>query len=159
MKGEALVQWTVEMVLNRALLMENQSYNLYVWARDAVSNSDAKMFLNELAKEELEHKGKLSDALKNRKKIVDLGSDTKKIEDLKIIDWLRDTTLSESVTYQEILIFVGKREKATYEHYLNLSDISGQNEIGHLFYRLAQEELKHKIRIEKEYDANILKEM
>jgi len=154
-----MAHWTVEMVLNRALLMEKQSHDLYIWARDRMSNTEAKIFLNELAEEELKHKEKISDALKNREMISDVGSDAEEIEDLKIIDWLRDTTLSEDVTYQEILVFAGKREKESYEYYMNLSDRFRESDIGKLFSRLAKEEMKHKSRIEREYEKYILEEM
>jgi hypothetical protein len=46
-----MAHWTVEMVLNRVLAMENQSYGLYVWAIDRALNSDAKTLLKELAEE------------------------------------------------------------------------------------------------------------
>ena len=55
-----MVAWTVEMVLNRAVAMENQSYGLYVWARDKASSPEAKTLLKELAEEELKHKVKIS---------------------------------------------------------------------------------------------------
>ena len=154
-----MTHWTVEMVLNRVLAMENQSYGLYVWARDRVLSSDAKTLLKELAEEEFRHKEKISEVLKNRERISELGSRVEKVEDLKIVDWLEDTKLSEDATYQEILIFAGKRERETYEYYRELSQRFGENEVGKLFSKLAQEELKHKNRIEREYDQYVLQEM
>lgn len=154
-----MAHWTVEMVLNRVLAMENQSYGLYVWAIDRALNSDAKTLLKELAEEELRHKEKISEVLKNRERISEIGSRVEKVEDLKIVDWLEDTKLSEDATYQEILIFAGKREKETYEYYRELSQRFGENEVGKLFSKLAQEELKHKNRIEREYDQYVLQEM
>lgn len=154
-----MAHWTVEMVLNRALLIEKQSYDLYVWARDKVSTHEAKALLNDLAEEELRHKEKISDVLKNREKIPEIGSDLKEVENLKIVDWLKESTLSDDVTYQEILIYSGKREKETYEFYLNLSERFRESDLGKLFSRLAEEEMKHKNRIEREYEKYILEEM
>ena len=154
-----MATWTVEMVLNRAIAMENQSYGLYVWAIDRALSSEAKTLLKELAEEELSHKEKISEVLKNRERISEIGSRVEKVEDLKIVDWLEDTKLSEDATYQEILIFAGKREKETYEYYRELSQRFGENEVGKLFSKLAQEELKHKNRIEREYDQYVLQEM
>ncbi len=154
-----MAHWTVEMVLNRVLAMENQSYGLYVWARDRASSPDSETLLKELAEEELGHKEKISEILKNRERISEIGSRVEKVEDLKIVDWLEDTKLSEDAAYQDILIFAGKREKETYEYYRELSQRFGENEVGKLFSKLAQEELKHKNRIEREYDQYVLKEM
>ena len=154
-----MATWTVEMVLNRAIAMENQSYGLYVWARQRASSPEAKTLLKELAEEELRHKEKISEVLENRERISEIGSDVEKVEDLKIVDWLEDTRLSEDATYQEILIFVAKREKETFEYYRELSHRFGENEVGKLFSKLAQEELKHKNRIEREYDQYVLQEM
>jgi len=154
-----MVAWTVEMVLNRAVAMENQSYGLYVWARDKASSPEAKTLLKELAEEELKHKDKISEVLENMERISEIGSLPEKVEDLKIVDGLEDTKLSETATYQEILIFAGKREKETYEYYQELSQRFGENKVGKLFHKLAQEELKHKNRIEREYDQYVLQEM
>ncbi len=42
---------------------------------------------------------------------------------------------------------------------MNLSDRFGESDIGKLFSRLAEEEMKHKNRIEREYEKYILEEM
>jgi rubrerythrin len=81
------------------------------------------------------------------------------VENLRITDWLKNTELSESASYQDILIYVGKREKETYEYYRSLSERYRGNEIGKLFSTLANEELTHKNRIEREYDKYVLTEM
>ena len=154
-----MANWTVEMALNRALSIEKQSYNLYLWAKDRVLNIGIKEMLNELAQEELKHKENILNALKDRERIAEIGSNIEEVEDLGIIDGLTDAELSENATYQEILIYAGKREKEIYEYYRDLSERFSKNEISKLFLNLAQEELKHKNRIEREYDKHVLKEM
>lgn len=154
-----MANWTVEMALNRALSIEKQSYNLYIWAKDRVLNIGIKEMLNELAQEELKHKENILNALKDRERIAEIGSNIEEVEDLGIIDGLTDAELSENATYQEILIYAGKREKEIYEYYRDLSERFSKNEISKLFLNLAQEELKHKNRIEREYDKHVLKEM
>ena len=157
--GRSMANWTVEMALNRALSIEKQSYNLYIWAKDRVLNIGIKEMLNELAQEELKHKENILNALKDRERIAEIGSNIEEVEDLGIIDGLTDAELSENATYQEILIYAGKREKEIYEYYRDLSERFSKNEISKLFLNLAQEELKHKNRIEREYDKHVLKEM
>lgn len=148
--------WTVNMVLNRALAMEKQSYDLYLWAQGRVTSLGAKVFLGELAGEELKHQAKLLNALKDRGRISDIGVNAQGVLDLKIVDRLRDVKLSEDADYQTILIFAGKREKETHDYYSEMAKKLGKSEVGQLFSRLAQEELKHKNLIEREYEKYIL---
>ncbi len=148
--------WTVDMVLNRAISMEKQSYDLYAWAQGRVENPEAKKFLGELAEEERRHRAKLSAALKDKERLLEIGSTAQGVQDLKIVDWLEGVRLSEDSEYQDILIFAGKREKETYEYYSELAERLGETRIGQLFSRLAQEELGHKNKIEREYEKYIL---
>ena len=64
MEGKIISRWTIEDVLNRALSMEKQSYDLYIWAINRVTSLGIKKFLKELAQEELNHKEKISNVLK-----------------------------------------------------------------------------------------------
>jgi len=148
--------WTLDAVLNRAISMEKQSYDLYVWAQGKVENPEAKRFLKDLAKEELKHRAKLSAALRAEEKLLEIGSKAQRVQDLKIVDWLGDVRLSEDSEYQDILIFAGKREKETYEYYSELAERLGETRIGQLFSSLAQEELGHKNKIEREYEKYVL---
>ena len=51
-----------------------------------------------------------------------------------------------------------KREEKSYKLYTSLAQQGKDPSIAKLFQLLAQEELKHKNRLEKEYDEVILKE-
>lgn len=148
---------TLEKALKLALTMEEESIQLYTSAQDKVLNPSSKVFLKELVKEEKKHKEKIIEALRDPERINEIGSS--KVQDLMIVDWLKDVPLSPEADYQQILIYAGKREKATYDFYMELADKYGDKQIGKMFRTLAQEELKHKNRLEKEYDDVILKEM
>ncbi|MGB9135099.1 MAG: ferritin family protein [Candidatus Bathyarchaeia archaeon] len=144
-------------ILEAAVKMEEQSYALYSMAQGKVEYSSSKKLLKELAQEELKHKEKLLAVIRNEGKVAGLGAGTK-IQDLKIVDAMKDTALSEDADYQRILVFAAKREKATYEYYNSLAKGLEGTETGELFSRLAQEELSHKNRLEREYDEYLLKE-
>jgi len=51
-----------------------------------------------------------------------------------------------------------KQEKAAFKLYSNLADKTDDDNLKALFLTLAQEEAKHKLRFEVEYDEVILKE-
>jgi len=126
-------------------------------AQRKVNYSSSKKFLQELAQEELKHKEKLLAIMENKEKLSELGTHAK-VQDLKIVDTMKATTLSEDADYQRILVYAAKREKATHDYYNSLAQGLEGTEVGKLFSKLAQEELTHKNRLEREYDDYILKE-
>lgn len=139
--------------------MEEQSIQLYTSAQDRVVNPGSKEFLKELVVEEVRHKNNILNAMEDPEKVEEIGSFDTKIQDLKIVDMLEATSLSPEADYQEILIYAAKREKDTHDLYMELAKKYRGKQIGRMFARLAQEELKHKYRLETEYDDVILKEM
>jgi rubrerythrin len=108
----------------------------------------------QFAREEDGHKAKIL-GIKQGK----LSIPTKeKIADLKIGDYLVDVEPSGKLDYQEALIVAMKREKASFKLYMNLADATDNAALRDLFLVLAQEEARHKLRFELEYDEHILKE-
>ena len=144
-------------ILDAAVRVEEQSYTLYTIAQGKVEYSSSKKLLKELAQEELNHREKLLNVMRNERKTVELGVKTK-VQDLKIVDAMKDTALSKDADYQRILVFAAKREKATYEYYNSLAKGLEGTATGELFSKLAQEELAHKSKLEREYDEYLLKE-
>jgi rubrerythrin len=79
--------------------------------------------------------------------------------DMKIGDYLVEVNKSrEDLTYQESLIIAMKEEKAAFRLYLDLANRTEDARLKKTFLMLAQEEAKHKLRFEIEYDDYILKE-
>jgi rubrerythrin len=111
------------------------------------------MFEN-FAREELKHKEKLIR--------VQSGStfqaSAKQVTDLKIVDYLVDIMPSPDMDYQEALIIAMKREKASFKLYTDLAAVAGIENLQSLFTALAQEEAKHKLRLETEYEKDIYSE-
>lgn len=152
-------EWTLERALKLALNMEEESIKLYTSAQNKVLNSSSKEFLKHLVKEEEKHKNKILEAMRHLEKVEEIGHFETKIQDLKIVDYLEDVSLSPEADYQQILIYAGKREKATHDFYIELARKYKGKQIGKMFAKLAQEELNHKYRLEQEYDDVILKYM
>ena len=153
-----MAKLNLKAILEAAVRIEEQSYALYVMAQGKVDYLASKKFLKELAQEELKHKEKLLAIMKSKEKLSELGLHTRRIQDLKIVDVMKDTIISEDADYQRILVYAAKREKSTYEYYTSLAEGLEGTDVGDLFSKLAQEELKHKNRLEKEYDEYLMKE-
>jgi len=154
-----LSEWTLDKALNLALKMEEQSIHLYTSAQDRVSSLGSKKLLRELVVEEEKHRDNILEAMEDPNKIREIGSLETKIQDLKIVDTLVDVPLSPEADYQQILIYAGKREKEAHDLYMELARMYREKQIGKMFAKLAQEELKHKYRLEQEYDDVVLREM
>ena len=149
------MNWKV--IIEAAVKLEEQSIVLYSMALKNAKYPSSKVFLTELVEEERHHKEKLEEILKDRNKISELGSHGE-VQDLKIVDMLEDTPLSDGADYEAILVYAAKREKSTYDYYKTLALGLRGTPMGELFSKLAQEELGHKNKLEKEYDDCILTE-
>ena len=157
--GEAIAvaQPKLKEILEAAIKIEEQSYALYTMAQEKVNYPSSQKFLKELAQEEQKHKEKLQAILENPADISRIGASQKEIQDLKIVDIMKDTALTADADYQRILVYAAKREKITHDYYKSLSLGLESTKVGHLFTQLAQEELKHKNKLEREYDDYILR--
>jgi len=151
--------WTMEKAMDRAVAMEEESIQLYTDAQDKVVNPGSKQFLKELVAEEEKHRSNILAAKEDPSKIEEIGSLSTPVQDLKISDGLVATTLSPEASYQEILIYAAKREKETHDFYMQLARSYRESQVGKMFAAFAQEELRHKYLLEKEYDDVILWQM
>jgi len=145
-------------IIEAAVKVEEQSIVLYTMALENAKYPSSKVFLKQLVEEEMGHKKKLLAIMNDETKISELGSHGGAVQDLKIVDMLEDTPLSEGADYEAILVYAAKREKSTYDYYKTLALGLRGTEMGELFSKLSQEELSHKNKLEKEYDDCVLTE-
>jgi rubrerythrin len=81
-----------------------------------------------------------------------------KVPDLKVGDYLVDVQPTADMTYQDALILAMKKEKAAYRLYNDLAVMSEDAGLRDVMLMLAQEEAKHKVRFEIEYDEYVMTE-
>lgn len=153
-----MTKLTINKILETATEIEEQSYALYMTAREKAERPSSQKFLKDLAQEEEKHKKKLLAIIKDKAKLTELGKHENKVQDLKIVDFMEDTPLSADADYATILVYAAKREKSTYEYYNYLATGFEGTDAGKFFSKLAQEELAHKNKLETEYDEYFLKE-
>ncbi len=141
-------------ILDFAIQKEEEAAQLYKDLAATLNRPDMKEVFESFAKEEMGHKAKLIEVKSGERMI----SAEKKIFDLKIGDSLVDVKPSPNLDYQHALIFAMKAEKAAYKLYNDLAQATDDENLRNLFLGLAQEEAKHKLRFEIEYDDQILTE-
>jgi len=145
---------TVDKILDFAIEKEEDAAQFYTDLAGKMDRPYMKKVFESFAREEKAHKEKLI-GVKTGKRLI---SAEKKITDLKIGDNLVDVDMSAEMSYQEALIVAMKAEKAAFKLYHDLAQATDDANLKELFLALAQEEAKHKLRFEIEYDDLILTE-
>lgn len=142
-------------VLDFAIKDEQRASDLYADLAAKSRNREIQKMFEQFSKEELGHKKKLEAIRSGNKEVLT----QEKVQDLQIGDYLVEVNTSrDDLNYQEALIVAMKEEKAAFRLYSNLAAKTGDAELRDTFLLLAQEEAKHKLRFEIEYDDYILRE-
>ena len=140
-------------IINFAIDKEIKSFNFYTSASQVAKYSGAKELFSELAQQEVGHRKMLER--------LDMGkiAQTKieKVPDLKISDYMVDTKFRPDMPYADILRKAIKMEERALKLYTNMNQSNQDEKLNKLFSFLANEEAKHKLRLEKIYDDEILK--
>ncbi len=142
---------TVDDILDFAIEREIESYNFYTSLSEKSEIGAIKKLFASFAKEEEGHRIKLEAAKSG--KMLNLAA--KEIMNLKVTDYLVDIKPSEDMSYQDVLILAAKKEKSAFLLYTTLSEAVSDGEMKTFFEILAQEEAKHKLRFEIEYDNTL----
>jgi len=148
-------QWkSVDEILDFAIEREEAAAAFYADLAKKVKTLGMGPVFEQYAREEIGHKQKLQNVKKSGK----LELEAQKIMDLKIGDYLVDVKADGELTYPQALIVAMKREKAAFKFYNNIAGSIDDPDLRNLFLFLAQEEAKHKLRFEIEYDDQIMQE-
>lgn len=144
---------SLEEVLRFAVRKEADAAALYHMAADR-SNPGIKKAFEELAREEEGHKKRLE------------GFDPKKIEKMKlkgpkglgVAELVKDVPYSSDMSYADLLRMAIKNEERSERLYTSIAQSITDPSLKKLLLVLAREETKHKQRLEKIYDDEILEE-
>ena len=127
-------------ILDFAIKEEQRAADLYAGLASRSRNKEIQQVFEQFSKEELGHKKKL-ESIKDGGAMV---RSDQKVQDLKIGDYLLDVDMKE--------------EKAAFRLYSDLASRTDDPSLRETFLMLAQEEAKHKLRFEIEYDDYVLTE-
>jgi rubrerythrin len=148
-------QWkSVDEILDFAIGQEEQAAEFYTGLAGKMDRPWMSEIFKEFAKEEMWHKSKLLE-VKAGKRLI---ASEQKVLDLKIGDYLVDVEPTDHMDYQQALVVAMKKEKKAFKIYIDLAAATDDANLKALFMSLAQEEAKHKLRFEIEYDDFIMTE-
>jgi rubrerythrin len=104
--------------------------------------------------EEMRHKKKLI-AIKERSPTPIINAN--KTLDLKIADYIVDVDPAEDMSYEDALVVAMKLEKRAFQLYTDMAVMAADESIKQSLLTLANEEAKHKLHFEIQYD-DLIKE-
>ncbi len=144
-----------EDALQFAIYREVEAYYFYKALAERVSTPWMQKIFEELAAEELEHKAKLElEVMKTGRTVkADLPP---KVADRQYI--LSDTEAPLDMDFKDMLLLGIAKEEAAFRTYVDLVAHAGDEKTRELLLSLAEEELRHKMRFEKEYETLLQQE-
>ena len=145
---------SVDEILDFAIKQEERAAEFYTDLANRLESEHTRDIFLSFAEEEKGHKAKLLQVKEGKQ----LSPVEDQIMDLKIGDYLEDVSLSTGLGFQDALILAMKAEKAAFRLYSNLASAADDPALKQTLLQLAQEEAKHKLRFEIEYDDRFLTE-
>ena len=145
---------SVGQILDFAIQKEEEAAHFYNDLAAKMGQEHVGELFRSFALEEIGHKEKLLAVKKGDITLLD----KKRVADLKIGDNLVEIVLSPHLEYKQALIIAMKAEKAAFRLYHDLASTTDDAHLKGVLLTLAQEEAKHKLRFEIEYDEVFLRE-
>jgi rubrerythrin len=143
---------SVDDIISFAIRREEEAARGYAELAEAAQTPGIRELLLELKGEEENHKKILENV-----SAEDIGRMAPAfVPDLKISDYLVEETLSSDMTFQELLIFAARKEKKAAELYERLAGMAPGAEGRKVFEFLAGQEKSHKLKLETEYEKQVM---
>ena len=136
-------------ILEFAISKEVEAHHFYLALSRRVDNESIRNVLEDLAGEELEHKERLELEMMKSGRTVTTEYQPPRSDGDYI---LTDSPSLLDMDYKDVLLLAMEKEEAAFRTYVNLvANVHGQ-ESQELLLALAEEEVKHKLRFETEYN-------
>lgn len=142
-------------ILEFAISREVEAYRLFLALSRRVSTPAMRKVFEDLAKEELEHKAKLELEMMKMGRAVDIGLKPGPPDSEYIVS---NTDAPLDMDYRDMLLLGMEKEEASFRTYVNLLPGVEDEQSRELLLALAEEEVKHKLRFQTEYELLLEKE-
>jgi len=134
---------SVDEILEFAIAREVEANHLCTYLARQMENPEMRKVCEDFAEEELEHKAKLELEVMKRGEVV---------HGLDISDYIMDVGDEMDMNYEELLVFVIRKEQISVDLYNDLSAVVKDEESREVLLSLVEEETEHKRRFKVEYD-------
>jgi len=144
---------TVEEILELAVAREEDAHIFLMALAARMGNPEMRKVFEELAAEELEHKARLELEIIKTGKVV---TESKKKLYFEPNDYAEDVGSEIDMDYKDMLTMAMQKEESSFRFYVDLASRVKDEDAYETLLALAEEEVRHKMRFEMEYD-NILR--
>ncbi|MHC4691683.1 MAG: ferritin family protein [Planctomycetota bacterium] len=144
---------TVEEILELAVAREEDAHIFLMALAARMVNPEMRKVFEELAAEELEHKAKLELEITKTGRVV---TESKKKLFFETNDYAEDVGSEIDMDYKDLLTMAMQKEESSFRLYVDLASRVTEEDAYETLLALAEEEIRHKMRFEMEYD-NILR--
>ena len=152
------VCYTRDVALEKAITMENKSFETYKSGYLKAKDRVAKDLLKDLALDELGHKYTLEKAFfEETVALHDAGF--KEGPSMKLTLLLEEKPIDEAATDQDVMIWAIHEEKRAVDFYKKMAEQCGGAPMESMFKRLAADEENHLARLEETYERHYMQEM
>ena len=141
-------------ILELAIAREDDANQFYIVLAARVKSAEMRKVFEDLAEEELEHKAKLE------LEIIKTGRVARPTVSLDELERDGDTETvgpELDMDYKDMLIMAMQKEEASFRFYVYLAGRVTNEDSHDTILALAEEEVKHKLRFETEYDLLLKK--
>jgi len=136
-------------ILEFAIAKEMEAYHFFMALAGRVESDLVRTAFESMAIEELEHKAKLELELLKTGRTVSTEETAARPENNYIIS---DSDAQFDMDYSDLLLLGIEKEDAAFRIYVTMAAKTRSEESREMFLALAEEEIKHKIRFQTEYD-------
>lgn len=141
-------------IMKIAIAKEVEAYNFYMALANRVADQHIREAFEELAKEELEHKAKLELEVMKMGKTIAVEQNPVRPDRSYIVS---NDPSPLDMDYKDMLMLAMEKEEAAFRTYVNLAASIQDEKSREVLFALAQEEVKHKLRFQAEYDILLKK--
>jgi rubrerythrin len=143
-----------EEILKFAILRENEAHNFYQALASRAKEPPMQKLFEDLAAEELIHKEKLElELIKAGKTISTQLRPPRPVSEYII----SDSSSQLDIDYKDVLLLGMEKEEASFRIYVNFIPNVHDEQSREVLLALAEEEVKHKLRFETEYNMLLKK--
>ena len=136
--------------LEFAIAREIEANRFYLAIAERVASPEIRKVIEGLAQEELEHKAKLELEVMKLGGTVTTDMDTTPVDSSRYIISNVDAPLD--MDYKDVLLLAIEKEEASFRTYVNLIAMTKDKGSREVLLGLAEEEVRHKLRFQTEYD-------
>lgn len=144
---------TVEEILELAVAREEDAHIFMMALAARMVNPDMRKVFEELAAEELEHKARLELEIIKTGRVV---TESKKKLYFETNDYAEEVGSEIDMDYKDMLTMAMQKEESSFRLYVDLASRITDEDAYETLLALAEEEVRHKMRFEMEYN-NILR--